>query len=168
MANYDADEDGFNDVYLIDLSVISSLDGDYISGTLIGDSFNFDGVGDVNGDGYDDFLISTPYKGWDSNYSGQEWGQSQLYYGQSNWLGEFDDADLNTVLIKGDYLGHYIFSLGDFDGDGLDEFAFSSGNLYQDQTIIPWWGDDRNDENQPDPTIHLDKDSVLELSLIHI
>ncbi|SVD81625.1 uncharacterized protein METZ01_LOCUS434479, partial [marine metagenome] len=112
--------------------------------------------------GYDDFLISTPYKGWVSEYSGQEWGQSQLYYGQSNWLGQFDDDDVNTVVIKGDYLGHYIIPLGDFDGDGVDEFAFSSGNLHQNQTIIPWWGNDRNDENQPDPTINLDNDSVVE------
>jgi hypothetical protein len=161
--NYDLDQNGTNDIHLIDLSVASTLDGNSISGSLIDYSFNFKGVGDVDGDGYDDFLISTPYKSWVSEYSGQEYGQIQLVYGQSNWLGEFTYDNLNTILIKGDHLGHYIIPLGDFDGDGRDEFAFSSGSLYGHQIIYPWSVNDTiYDKSQPDPSITLDNSTVLE------
>ena len=151
-----------NESYLIDLYDISTLDGDYVSGTSIGEDFTFKGVGDVNGDGYSDFVISAPYSSWVSNYSGQQQGKTVLVYGQSTWLGEFDDDDINIVEIKGNELGHQIIGLGDFDNDGFDEFAFSTGNPFGDMSLIPWWGNDRIDPSQAEPVIQLDGFTVTE------
>ena len=96
------------------LSDLNSLDGTYISGASVGSFFTFKGVGDVNNDGFDDFVINTPYETWTSNYSGLQTGQSFLVYGQSEWLGEFENADLETVIINGDILGLQVVGLGDF------------------------------------------------------
>ena len=161
-ANYDYDGDTFNESYLIDLYDNSTLDGIYISGTSIGEDFTFKGVGDVNGDGYSDFVISAPYASWTSNYNGQQQGITTLVYGQSTWLGEFDDDDINTVEIKGNELGHQIIGLGDFDNDGFDEFAFSTGSPSGDMSLIPWWGNDRIDPSQAEPVIQLDSFTVTE------
>ena len=53
-------------------------------------------------------------------------------------------------------------ALGDIDGDGQDEFAFSSGNISGAQQIIPWWGNDRADNSLPDPKFALDNNTVSE------
>ncbi|SVE21885.1 uncharacterized protein METZ01_LOCUS474739, partial [marine metagenome] len=147
--NYNSDFD--NDSYFLDLSLASNLDGVFASGDIIGETFNFKGVGDIDGDGYDDFFIGTPFASWVSSYSGQEYGQGLLIYGQDSWLGEYDELNLRYVIIKGEYLGHQILALGDMDGDGRDEFAFSSGSTSGAEKIIPWWGNDRADNSAPDP-----------------
>jgi Ca2+-binding RTX toxin-like protein len=160
--NFDYDSDFSNDSYFLDLSLASNLDGVYASVDIIGETFNFKGVGDIDGDGYDDFFIGIPFASWVSNYSGQEYGQGLLIYGQASWLGEYDELNLRNVLIKGDYLGHQILALGDLDDDGRDEFAFSSGSTSGAQQIIPWWGNDRADNSAPDPKFALDNNTVLE------
>jgi len=162
--NFDYNSDFTNDSYFLDLSLASSLDGVFASSSLIGEAFNFKGVGDLDGDGFDDFFIGTPSANWDSNYSGEKNGTGLLLYGQASWLGEYDDfsTSLKTVVIKGDYIGHQVLALGDMDGDGQDEFAFSSGNSSGAQEIIPWWGNDRTDNSLPDPKFSLDNDTVLE------
>ena len=163
--DYDYNGDGEVDSTLLDLSDLNSLDGTYISGALVGSFFTFKGVGDVNNDGFDDFVINTPYETWTSNYSGLQTGQSFLVYGQSEWLGEFENADLQTVVINGDVLGLQVVGLGDFDNDGSDEFVLTSGYDYENQNIITWWGNDRPNESQPDPLLVLDNQTVLENSL---
>jgi hypothetical protein len=52
--NFDFNSDFTNESYFLDLSLASSLDGVFASSSLIGEAFNFKGVGDVDGDGYDD------------------------------------------------------------------------------------------------------------------
>jgi len=163
--NYDFNGDFTSESYFLDLSLASSLDGIFASSSLIGEAFNFKGVGDLDGDGYDDFFIGTPFADWVSNYSGQENGTGLLIYGQDSWLGEYDELDtpsLKTLVIKGEYLGQQILALGDIDGDGQDEFAFSSGNISGAQQIIPWWGNDRADNSLPDPKFSLDNNTVAE------
>lgn len=160
--NFDYDFNFLNDSYFLDLSLASSLDGIFASGDILEETFNFKGVGDIDGDGYDDFFIGTPFASWVSNYSGQEYGQGLLIYGQDSWLGEYDELNLRYVIIKGEYLGHQILALGDMDGDGRDEFAFSSGSASGAEKIIPWWGNDRADNSAPDPKFALDNNTVLE------
>ena len=81
----------------------------------------FTGVGDVNGDGFDDFLIGAP----DNDDAGYNAGQIYLILGKSSgWT-------LNTNISKSDasFLGDkddrselYIRRLGDVNGDGYDDF----------------------------------------------
>ena len=160
--DFDYDFNFVNDSYFLDLSLASSLDGIFASGDILEETFNFKGVGDIDGDGYDDFFIGTPFASWVSSYSGQEYGQGLLIYGQDSWLGEYDELNLRYVIIKGEYLGHQILALGDMDGDGRDEFAFSSGSTSGAEKIIPWWGNDRADNSAPDPKFALDNNTVLE------
>ena len=157
-------EIGINDVKLIDTSIQSSFDGEYLSGTSVAASYEFKGVGDVNGDGFDDILITAPYANWDSNYSGTEYGFGQLIFGQSNWLGELSDTNYSSIEIKGNESGLEIISMGDFDNDGLDEFGFTNGyGTIQD--IVIWSGQDDIDQSQPEPVLTLDKNTVEENSL---
>ena len=163
-ADYDLNGDFINDVKLIDTSIQSSFDGEYLSGTSVAASYEFKGVGDVNGDGFDDILITAPYANWDSNYSGTEYGFGQLIFGQSNWLGELSDTNYSSIEIKGNESGLEIISMGDFDNDGLDEFGFTNGyGTIQD--IVIWSGQDDIDQSQPEPVLTLDKNTVEENSL---
>ena len=163
-ADYDLNGDGINDVKLIDTSIQSSLDGEYLSGTSVGSSMNLKGVGDVNGDGFDDILVVAPYANWDSNYSGSEYGVGQIIFGQSNWLGELSDTIYSSIEIKGNESGLQIISMGDYDNDGLDEFAFTNGyGTIQD--LIIWSGQDDIDQSQPEPVLKLDQNTVEENSL---
>ena len=160
-ADYDFNGDGVNEVKLIDASLLSSFDGDYLSGATLDSAFEFKGIGDINGDGFDDFLITTPYSNWDSNYSGSEYGVTQLIYGQSDWLGQLADTDLTTIEIKGNASGQHIISMGDYDNDGTDEFAFTNGyGTFQD--LIVWTGQDNIDQSKPEPVINIDQNTVLE------
>ncbi|MBM22742.1 MAG: hypothetical protein CMD78_00550 [Gammaproteobacteria bacterium] len=162
--NFDYNGDFTNESYFLDLSLASSLDGVFASSSLIGENFNFKGVGDLDGDGYDDFFIGTPFADWTSNSSGQSNGEGLLLYGQDSWGGENVDlnSSLRAVVIKGEYLGQQIIALGDIDGDGEVEFAFSSGDISGAQQIIPWFGNDRTDNSLPDPKLALDNNTVME------
>ena len=163
-ADYDLNGDFINDVKLIDTSIESSFDGEYLSGTSVAASFEFKGVGAVNGDGFDDILIIEPNSNWDSNYSGTESGFGQLIFGQSNWLGELSDTNYSSIEIKGNQSGVEIISMGDFDNDGLDEFGFTNGyGIIQD--IVIWSGQVDIDQSQPEPVLTLDKNTVEENSL---
>jgi hypothetical protein len=68
-------------------------------------------VGDQNGDGFDDFLVGS------DGFSGRAF----LYYGGSALDGQYD------LLINPDgynlRLGYSVTSLGDFNGDGHEDFA---------------------------------------------
>jgi hypothetical protein len=82
-------------------------------------------AGDVNGDGYDDFLIS----GWKcgTNYTGKVY----LFLGRPdiNWGAQFpvEEADASFVgEHEGDFLGYYTATVGDVNGDGYDDFIITS------------------------------------------
>lgn len=88
-------------------------------------------AGDVNGDGYDDFLIGTPYD--DDNASNS--GAAYLYYGTSTRrLRPVSHLKQAPVKITGsaanDYFGYSVASAGDLDGDGYDDILI--GALYTD------------------------------------
>jgi hypothetical protein len=73
-------------------------------------------AGDVNGDGYEDFLVgANAYDTPDTNS-----GAAFLFFGGS---GTDTIADLVVAGIKREFLGGSVTGLGDFNGDGYDDFA---------------------------------------------
>ncbi len=76
------------------------------------------GVGDINGDGYDDVLVGAP------QFSATHYraGRVALFFGSKSGLAEEPSwvADGPETLI---HFGASMCALGDIDGDGYDEFA---------------------------------------------
>ena len=83
-------------------------------------------AGDVNGDGYDDFLIGAD--GW--NGSGGNQGQVYLILGKaSGWSMDIDLSSVDASFIGeigGDYAGHSIAAAGDVNGDGYTDFVIGA------------------------------------------
>lgn len=88
-----------------------------------GAGFSLAGIGDVNGDGLQDMLVSAPQA------SGRA-GRVYLIYGRSTGLENITDlaqADAAFVgEVAGDQAGMSISTLGDFNRDGLADFAIGA------------------------------------------
>ena len=84
-------------------------------------------VGDVNGDGYDDFLIGS--KDHDEVYDND--GAAYLIHGQPyndfDLLNSLSNADATFIgSTQNDGFAYDIEGVGDVDGDGLDDFVIGS------------------------------------------
>ncbi len=82
-------------------------------------------VGDVNGDGFDDFAIGAPAGGLKN--PGSEAGRLYLFFGKADadWGSEtpLSDADASWEGSLNDDLGFVIVGPGDWNGDGYDDIA---------------------------------------------
>ncbi len=92
------------------------------------------GIGDTNGDGWDDFLIS-------SNLNSN--GSIHLYYGNGSYPTSITDGAANATFFgenDGDSAGHTVARCGDVNGDGLEDFLISSmgfpAGSYQGKTYL--------------------------------
>ena len=106
---------------------------DYVDATFLGeDIYGYAGdrlalVGDVNGDGYDDFLIGA--------YNALDNGAVYLILGRpgADWDQGFNLADADASFVgeaAGDNAGHGVAGAGDVNGDGYDDFLI--GAYYHD------------------------------------
>jgi uncharacterized repeat protein (TIGR01451 family) len=83
------------------------------------------GAGDVNGDGYDDFLIGA--SGYDAPGVVTQTGKVHLLLGQpaADWGRGFDLAGADASFVGEaayDHAGYALSSAGDVNGDGYDDF----------------------------------------------
>ncbi len=78
-------------------------------------------LGDINGDGIDDFAVSAPVLFDSSNPS---YGEVYIYYGASN--PDFSSPDVTLSSLAGLYGFGWGITAGDFTGDGQNDIAVSS------------------------------------------
>ncbi|MEM8617489.1 MAG: hypothetical protein AAGF20_11220 [Pseudomonadota bacterium] len=105
-----------------------------IFGRVANDQFGgrIDGIGDINGDGFDDFIVGTPFA--DLPGTSAAVGSAVIVYG-SGTRGGVLDLSTTTTGIDTFYgrnvstienFGRGVSAVGDFNGDGIDDFAISA------------------------------------------
>ena len=83
-------------------------------------------VGDVNGDGLGDLAFTCPF--YDPGGAGIV-GRTALFWGRSSWPSAMGSADADATFVGGaddHQSGQAVAGLGDFNDDGVDDFAIGS------------------------------------------
>jgi hypothetical protein len=114
----------------IDLSDASTYSGFSILGVNEWDTLgrSVSNAGDINNDGYDDIIISTP--------SADSKGISYVIYGSHSNINiinleSFSPSILGFAIRNAyDYSGFFGCTAGDFDNDGYDDILISGNNQY--------------------------------------
>jgi FG-GAP repeat/Putative metal-binding motif len=90
------------------------------------------GAGDLNGDGYDDLVVSAPGDDDNGSYS----GTGYVYYGSAAGIDSASEDKLTASDgAVSDYFGWSVSDAGDLDGDGYDDLVVgaerdsTSGNM---------------------------------------
>jgi len=126
--------DGAGQVYLIfgktsglePNKPLSNADASYLGEDLYDNiGYHISTAGDFNGDGFDDFLISTPNK--DDNQ--QNAGKVYLIFGkESDWVMNYNLSDAECSFVgesESDQL-HVVANAGDINKDGYDDILLGS------------------------------------------
>ena len=102
----------------IDGSILYSLSGGFSDSVYTEQIAS--GAGDVNNDGFDDFITSKPSANVNGSYS----GTVEIYSG-------LDGSVVHTIhgTVPNQYFGAAVSDLGDLDGDGFDDVIVSSLNI---------------------------------------
>ena len=138
--------------------------GAFINGQGAGDRFGSEvvGVGDVNGDGTDDLLVTSPGNG---SFFAQETGTAYILYGQAA-IGQPVETALqssirvdqlngsNGFVVEGSFTnqrsGEEVANIGDINADGFDDFAIRAPGEVQgvgDESVhVVFGGDDLSRE----------------------
>ena len=135
---------------VLDLTTLSASDGFIIRGDVSGDQFGVtvSNAGDVNADGFDDVIVSANL----GDDGGTNAGEAYIIFGRSTGFGSaiggrqvIDVTNLSTsdgFIIQGDAADdrvNRISTLGDINGDGIDDFivgATGAGNAGETYVIF--------------------------------
>ncbi len=117
------------------------------------------GVGDVNGDGFDDFYVGSPYR----DQPGTNNGRVYLFFGKaSGWAKHMSPlkCDASFYSSDGAHLSGNMMGGGDINGDGLDDlamgadgFSSSAGKVYIMFGKKTGWAKNVNVETSSDASI---------------
>lgn len=139
----DVNGDGFDDIYAGTGNSSDTMGFVYFCGPLIDtipdviiyeNTMNARGAGDVNDDGYADMIVGFPV-----SFSG--YGYALVYYGGPA-MDNIADIELYNSDIPGmqTYFGQDVSGVGDFNNDGVDDFAVSAVDYsiseYYDQGVV--------------------------------
>ncbi|NUN96121.1 MAG: FG-GAP repeat protein, partial [Candidatus Omnitrophica bacterium] len=105
---------------------LSDADASYSGESPFDELSSVAGVGDVNGDGFDDFLLGA----FRNDTGGTGSGKSYLFLGNETDFGpnrSVTTADASFVgEYSADYSGFSVAGVGDMNGDGLDDFLIGA------------------------------------------
>lgn len=113
---------------VIELGRLDGNDGFRLEGVAAGDwsGWSVSGAGDIDGDGFDDFIIGARY----ADPGGRsDAGESYVVFGRAspfpavvNLGGQYGSGGFRIEgVAPGDYSGFPVVAAGDFNGDGLDD-----------------------------------------------
>ena len=99
-------------------------------------------IGDINNDGFDDILMSSGYSYSNNSPVNKAW----LFYGGETYSDmpdyTFDfSQDSAAVGLFGTYITTKMEPLGDVNGDGIDDFALTSGGYGSNGGVYVFFGD---------------------------
>jgi hypothetical protein len=128
---YRLDVDDAGAVYPIEIDPVYTADSWSVTGTASTGTFAYDvtGAGDVNGDGYDDVVVSA------HTYASST-GRAFVYHGSAAGISTTPATTL-TGAGTGHYFGSALAAAGDVNGDGYDDiivgaygYSSSTGRAY--------------------------------------
>ena len=97
--------------------------------------YSVSGLGDVNGDGVDDFIVSAPFTDTDGSGQGNSQGAAYVIFGKDTTQSDVSFSNIDVASLaatdgfsiqsstSSDTLGYSVAGIGDINGDGIKDIA---------------------------------------------